>query len=90
MSAAHSSRSLCASLDYLGIVFNAFMLIFAFTGEEGRRESCKCGELHHIQEWTLTAELREETSGRTYVREPDGRKEGREWEKTLRWKQEKL
>lgn len=53
MSAAHLSGSLCASLDYLGIVFKALMLIFAFTGEEGRRESCKCGKLHHIKEWTL-------------------------------------
>lgn len=70
MSAAHLSGSLCASLDYLGIVFNAFMLIIAFSGEEGRRESCKCGKLCHIKEWTRGR--REETSRRTYVRETDG------------------
>lgn len=47
MSVAHLSGSLCASLDYLGIVFNAFMLIFAFPGEEGGKESCKCVKLQH-------------------------------------------
>lgn len=76
MSAAHLSGSLCASLDYLWIVFNAFMLIFAFTGEEGRRESCKCGKLHHIKD--ITAELREGMLRRTYVRETDGVKEREE------------
>lgn len=74
------SGSLCPSLDYLGIVFNAFMLIIAFTGEEGRREDhANVGNYIILKNGhVLKAERREETLRRTYVRETDAVKEREE------------